>query len=349
MTELKKLGEGFEGDVFLIDEKGTKYIKKIMRIPENAVKQPDTKFSIWREIEFAQFAKNYPEYFMQLHSFKIQYDCNYNKKIPKYIKNNKNALKNFKQQQNTPYCAELIYSPVLDGRLGDLYRKINEEFEGKFDDDKLSFPNEYYAEGYSLLFQQLYILYILYDNNWNHRDAHPFNWLYKKTNNPIILGQYKLKCLHQVFLCDYGLIIHELHKYGPAEKGGYDFEKDRLNDIVLNIINNVQDPIAHNYHPNKLNLPREPFDIYSVLRKTEHSKNITFNKISNKELNYIIFNHLYKIKYPIEYYTLIGLDMKKYGKYILQTSSHEIAIQEYLLNHLTEPKKIFAALNKYLH
>lgn len=114
---------------------------------------------------------------------------------------------------------------------------------------------------------------------------------------------------------------------------------------MLNIIDNVQDPVTDNYHPNKLNILRDPFDIYSILKKTLHGKSITFNKTTNKEMNYVIFSHLYKIKYPIEYYTLIDLDM---NIYILQTSSHEIAIQEYLLNHLTEPKKIFAALNEYI-
>lgn len=104
------------------------------------------------------------------------------------------------------------YTPVLEGPLYQIFGIINNnKYRGEPDAKWLLKP-AYYKMRFKLLFQQLYITYLLVDNDYIHRDAHHGNWLYKKNSKPLVFGKYKLSCPYQLYLGDFGSIIHKSHK-----------------------------------------------------------------------------------------------------------------------------------------
>lgn len=82
LKDAKKIGEGYEGDVYLSKDK--KMIIKIMHIPDEQVEK-NTKYTIWREIEFAKFASKYPQFFTTLVAHRIHSNCDYQKKKPDWV------------------------------------------------------------------------------------------------------------------------------------------------------------------------------------------------------------------------------------------------------------------------
>ncbi len=317
----KLIGSGYEGDVFISADK--KLIKKVFHIPNDA-KLPDYRFSVWREIEFSNIASQYPQFFMQLVSYQIVDKCNYKRKTPMWLKLPK-EISEWKETQDTNLCAELIYTPVLDGTLRSLYQSYNIR-------DEKSHIQQWNKFTFPLLFQQLYILYILETLDYVHRDAHHANWMYKKisTSKPLIFSglkkTYKLKTNYQLFLCDYGELTHKKHPNGPTEGPKYNWDYERYRDIMLNIFGSI-------FAPMKYNIEKFPPNgkLIKKLAKYPESKNISLKKISKlyKEDMFII---MFSLQYPHIYWKEVGYKGKVY-----QYDDDTISIYKFLFDNMEKP------------
>jgi hypothetical protein len=353
---IKKLGEGYEGDVLLIEKNNKPMIKKIARMPCEQTK-PDNSYSFWREISFAQFAKSRPDYFMQLVEYGIDYQCEYKKQVPALLRerNDKKDIEKWREYQKTDCCYYLIYEPVLEGQLKDIYDKLNKQFPSRYNYESRLFPKEFYRIGFCLLFQQLYILYELLDNNWVHRDAHSANWMYKSVKS-VNLGKYKLKCPYKLMLCDYGSITHKDYPLSDHEKKEkYSFMEDRYEDIILNIMNNIAMPIFTTLIARKKFITKKLLwgkELYDRIKKLPEASNIKFKKITpaskdlRNDINVNIFLSLFVLKYPTIYYEKMGIEVDKFKKYIIHYSEWEINIYTYLFNNIENRSKLLNYLYK---
>jgi hypothetical protein len=328
---IKKLGEGFEGDVFLVKEGKELQIMKIMKIPENDI-SPNIKYPLWREFEFAKFSKNYPTFFMQLKSFTIEMECEFKKKTPGWLYNDKDQHKEFKKRQSSHYCAVLKYEPLLRGTLGVLYMNINNKYLPRINRETWQFPANYYKISYGILLQQLYILYLLLENDWIHRDAHIFNWMYKENRGKIKLvgldKSYNITCPFMIVLCDYGMVTHKTF----PEDDKKSFDREKYKDIIACLINAPYD--------------EDPYEIFKgnhsevkkfKARLKEHplASKIKFRKIEHEKSNTNILTILFRMRYP-EVYAQLS-EISGYEKKIVHHNEKDIEIMEFLFNNYHKP------------
>ena len=71
---IKKLGEGFNGIVYLIKIDNNKFVLKRQKILKKN-KKKNLKLNIWREVEFSKFVNKLPKnkriFFMEMYDYKI--------------------------------------------------------------------------------------------------------------------------------------------------------------------------------------------------------------------------------------------------------------------------------------
>jgi hypothetical protein len=335
----KKIGEGYEGDVYLIHENKQLMIKKILRIPEEAL-NPSTQYSIWRQVEFNEFAKQYPNYFTILQKFTIDQKCSYQKQKPKWIIDQK-EIEKWNHIQTSPVCAILYYTPVLSGTLNDLYKYFNEKYKRK----KIS-AKKFYQSGFQLMFQRLYILNLMLEHGWTHNDAHGQNWLYKKSNSILHFGKYHFKCPFHLYLSDYGSIVHKTHHHIKDQK--IHFKSQKYNDMVLNIADNIDDPMIEMFEiemkqGNQI-LVAKP--LYRALKRSPLAKTIHIPKHKNQFVNEIAFVSLFKMKYYKEYNEIRGFDVIKYKDKLMKFDDWEYDIYYTLFKYVMKPIHLFEFLIK---
>ena len=156
---VKKLQSGVVGTTYLIEKNNKQYVCKIEKIFEDDI-ECDTSKSLWREIEFRNFTSHYPDHFMQLKSWSILNDCNHAQPtLPMWIP--KKIRKLLIEKQKSPYCSQLVYTPVLDGTMNDFYKK------NKYDTINKTFC--------SMLCQFIYFFYLLGNSGYLHTDIHGGN------------------------------------------------------------------------------------------------------------------------------------------------------------------------------
>jgi hypothetical protein len=104
----KKLGEGVNGTVYSGLFNNIPCILKIEKYDGDT----STKSSFIREQAFAEFAKDYPEYFMQLLYHGVIVDCDHIQPIPKHAKGEfKKMLIN---KNKLDKCSIMAYAPLLE-------------------------------------------------------------------------------------------------------------------------------------------------------------------------------------------------------------------------------------------
>lgn len=331
------IGEGYEGNVYLTKYNNIPSIKKIKKIDKDEI-YPDLKFPLWRELSFDNFAKKYPDFFMILKNFSINYDCRFIKKIPKHISKNKNMIAEWRKSQQYPYCATLIYQPVLEGTLDKLSKQILAKYIHTYSKSTCMFTENYYKTTLSLLFQKLYILYILSSNGWIHRDAHPGNWLYKKISTNVVIDKYKLPTKYKLYLCDYGLITKEEYPKGMNDDPMTGTKDLYHADIVFNMWDTIYNPNQFN---NKIIIPFNFNKMKKKLQKINTNKTIKFNSTNEHFTDLVIYIFLCLLNNPDDFHKIRYND-KNYANNneIIKYSSFEISLYTTLINNINKPKKL---------
>lgn len=194
----KKLGEGVMGKVYLARYNHESYALKIQRINKYDTKE-NYKSSLWREIEFSNFTKNYPDQFIILHEYNIIDDS---EDFPNIKKLNDEEKKDFNIFFKSQYCVIFAYS-IKDGNFKDILKKLSDK------------------QFFSMLIQMSYIMHLLIENGYRHNDIHYQNVMYKKCdkNKTLKILEYVVPTYGYIFcLVDYGLIAHKKYNLRPSEK-----------------------------------------------------------------------------------------------------------------------------------
>lgn len=334
----------YHEDVSLIKEKGVKMVQKIMRISESSI-TPDTKYPLWREIEFGNFAKDYSDYFQTLHKYSIDYDCGHKQKKPAWLVDKK-EIAEWQKLQSSPYCVTFLYTPVLENTLSHLYQQIDPKY--KINRNTGLYPMQMYKLTFQMMFQRLYILYLLLKNDWIHKDAYSHNWSYKKTNETLVFGDYKVSCPYKLYLCNYGTMIHRSHNIDPKEEKKFNFDERKYLDIINNITEGVPDPMGFwLYEERNSRVFPDLTSFYKLVKKSPLAKNIKYKKTGYPQVDLHIFMILFQLKYYKEYYRIFGFDVEneKYAYQLVEHTDWEYSIYKHLTNFILEPKKLF----KFLH
>ncbi len=172
VRNLKEIGNGVIGIVYKAE-----IDKKEVIIKRSHIKEKDIISTLDLLTEFDTFARLYPDHFMVYESYRIKKNCEFNHVIPIELKNTKNKkdLKWYADIHNSNMCFDIIYSPKLDGTLGQFID--NTDF---INDKKLTHIMP------AILIQLLYIENLMRMNGWIHLDMHTSNIMYKKTKDSSI-------------------------------------------------------------------------------------------------------------------------------------------------------------------
>jgi hypothetical protein len=186
----KKIGEGVNGTVYTGEFNSIKCIIK----KEKYDNDTSTKSCFIREIQFAEFAKKYPEYFMQLIYHGVIEQCDHKQPIPTWA--DRELRKKLVAKNKLTRCSMLVYTPVL-----------NYTWRHK--------PKLTTVQYYTAIKQLVEAVDILRTNGYIHGDIHADNIMYNgKTKRWILI--------------DYGKIEHKSFEGKPSRK---DYTTDLMNII----------------------------------------------------------------------------------------------------------------------
>ena len=184
---IKKIHEGFESDVFIIQLDGKTYIMKRYPIIDSNFK--NYKMVISREIDMSQFinklSKNKIIFFMKTIDFKLV-KCN---KIFKSFTNN-----NFVEKK-TNKCVEIIYEYKGD-TLASLLKTKNLKLKDK----------------YHMIIMIVYALDIIKKGAYVHADIHSDNITFKTNKNKVKIGSKSIEPKYIYSIIDYGFNKHSKYK-----------------------------------------------------------------------------------------------------------------------------------------
>jgi hypothetical protein len=211
----KKLGEGYEGVVFLAKDRkdsSKKYAYKIMRVLDKKVKQMGTEIKFYKEM-----GSKYPDHFLTLYDYRIQKDCKFHYTPKHFI--NKHQKKWFNDvQKKSKQCAEFLVPLVGDT----LWKYLRYTCKGYVRSDKM----------FSIMIQYIYIAYLINKHNYIHYDLHDMNICIMPTKDKYIniLG-YKIPTYGiRLVAIDYPLVCHRYDKTNDKYTKA-DF-KNNCNDIM---------------------------------------------------------------------------------------------------------------------
>jgi len=198
-TIIKKLGFGLKGTVFLIEYNGVKHALKIEHILETEI-NPNIKSPIWREINFCyEFGNKYPEYFIELKDYQIEYNCKHKQKI-NYHMLTKEKQDEMRKLSSSKLCINKIFS-LVDTTLDKIILELN--------------PDELK----SIFKQIIHIVKLLHSNNYIHGDLRGPN-----------IGVIKTKNKYLVKLIDFGSV---LKKSDAIELNELDWYNKKLETELL--------------------------------------------------------------------------------------------------------------------
>lgn len=184
---IKKIDEGYQTIIYLIEIKNKKYILKQYLILEEKL---NYRKNYWNEILVCKFIdklkKNKQNFFMKLYDYKID-KCktrNY-----EYFDDIKNKL----VKKKTNNCLNLILEHKGDPLSDFILKK-------KMKSTKMK---------YCFLIQIIFILNILRKNGFVHNDVHSSNITFVKCSNPIKILNNKIICKYRYSLIDYEYSLHK--------------------------------------------------------------------------------------------------------------------------------------------
>ena len=333
---IKKLGSGVIGTTYLIEMNGEKYVDKIEKINKDDI-YFDLSKNLWREIEFAnKFASKYPNHFMQLKSFEIVKECDHvQPNPPPFIQGKKRQ--DLINKNKSDYCSKLIYSPVLDGTLQSFYNKINKKTNNK--------------AFWSMFCQITYSIGLLIDNGYIHRDTHPGNIMFKKTNKKYIkLGNIMVNTHGmQWFIIDYGLIMHKSYKLNNKDKVDEIVQlNNKHGDLITVIFGSLKMPIWDQVDKHKLKIATFKTLVKNIKATPEYNNIKQYLPNINEKLtlaNCIAI--LFLVLYPKSYHECMGVDVDKYEKYIIHYTDDEKLAYVYIIKNINKPNKIIKFIVKY--
>lgn len=351
MLEIKNaklLGSGYSGNVYEVSRGNQKFIQKVYHTNKDNIR-PDISEPAWCEIEFSRFTKKFPQYFMALHSFSFISDCNFKPIMPDGLIHDKKAFKKHTKRDSSSVCAVLLYQPVMKETVATIYDDLNNKYEKYYNaDTKLVEKKEFYEIGLSILFQQLYILYLVIINGWLHGDAHMNNWMSEDNKKPIYMSglgkkKYNINCPYRLRLVDYtGVKSQKLSGF----KSDNEFFEKGLNDAVLCIAMNIYAPVVHDEYPGKTEIDFN--QLYKKLKK--YKLKIIFRHCTDEKLYRRVYCLLVLLKYPDIFYKCCGLaDRTDIPHILIGRSKWEINTYEFLFNYYDVPFKSLDKLHKCIH
>lgn len=157
---IKELGHGIFGTTYLVELNSNQYALKIEKISnESLTNENDSKYVEWREIDFSfQFGNYYPEQFIKLYSYDVIDNCNYVNPSPIDISSQmpQDVQKRIEDKNNSMHCIRKLYS-LVDTTLNTMINDLNKN------------------QIYSMVIQNLNIIWLLDTNGYTHNDLHGGN------------------------------------------------------------------------------------------------------------------------------------------------------------------------------
>lgn len=308
---IKKIGEGFNGTVFLIEFNGEKMIYKIEKLNDF---DQGLKSIYYRQIDFNEnVACHYPNRFMVLKSYGIIENCKHKQQIPANVKGKWKKM--LIEKNNLPRCCYLIYSPVLDGTFMSIKKKVFKSI------------NLYY----DMFYQVVDGLNIMRNAGYTHQDLH--------SNNIMFSGKTKLKW----YIIDYGGIGNK--KY-PVSKDDIKRKEYISLDLIVFLWNCAIDNSAEDY-ANKNGIKKVKYPIFlKRLKALPEYKELL--KYLPKTNNKIIINDCLSLLLCIFYYEkfkkCLGFVESKWDKFKLNVPDLELVL--YCIKHC-EDKNYLSILKKF--
>ena len=303
ITLKKELGEGAFGKIYLaIDKKKNKYAYKIEKIVKEHIKKT-SKSNYWREIEFNEnIAKKYPDQFMTLYDYKIQYPCDYqNNSTLANVRFKQHLINDKINKKKSTYCGIKLWS-LVDGIIKKLLLS-----------NKIS--NCVY---YDLLIQIINIIYILDKNNYKHSDLHPSNIAYINTDKEYIKILNKQIPTHGyiIKIIDYGSIRNKTYDLNKFEKHMFENYTDLMTIFSIYFINYSLTDFQHYYKNDNEWQSKVTMDLISkkdkeILKLLLPSILPDGNKMSKEIENYMILKMYILIYYEKWQIQVLGDKFKK--------------------------------------
>jgi serine/threonine protein kinase len=302
----KKLGEGVMGTVYLSDVNGQKCVTKIEKYEE--VKTPLLS-SYYRQLEFDNLAKQYPNKFLTLIQHGIIKNCSHQQKLPKEAHFPKDILNHLKEKNKLKDCYVLSYVPILEGTLNDVL---------------LSLTRKQWIDCFIQLIESVNIMKT---NGFYHRDLHGGNIMYIKKNNK-----------YQWYIIDYGLIWRKTYPKNYDDKiMNISGNLVDCTDIMSLLWTLIKNPAFKYMIDKQIKFPPYNKFIKHIKNDSRYEKIKQMMKIFkyvNKYTEYYYIDVITILYYSDLWIDAIGLNSSKHKNLIINQDCPEIII--YVLKHLLD-------------
>jgi serine/threonine protein kinase len=286
----KKIGNGTASTIYAVDFNKIPCILKISSYDDDI----STKSGFSREIQFAKFAKDYPDYFMQLVHYGVIEKCKYKCDIPKW------ATGEFKKLlvagNKLTKCCILVYFPILSYTWENKPRLSTKQY-------------------YTAIKQLVESVNIMKINGYEHRDIHLENIMYNA----------KLK---RWVLIDYGAIWHK-----SFDQSRIDVILSTSPNDMIQLIRTICNNAIFWYAQQKgIRLPSTKVQVERIkadIRYNDIKKYIP-NTNNNDEKSLCIIL-ICIVKYYDLYMECIGINISKYKKYIDKQVNDDLLL--YMIKH----------------
>ncbi len=292
---IDKLGVGFHGTTFLVEDKKTKerYAMKIENILKEHMDE-NYKSPYMREIDFAKtMGTKYPNQFMKIYKYENK-KCRYKHFISpvRREKFTPEQESEFKKLINSGYCSIKFFS-LVDNILEKIIYNLDKNVI------------------YDLFIQLVYIAYLINKEGYLHGDFQPGNVGFIKTNDKFIKIFDKNIPTHGYLLqaIDYGSVLHPKYDLNDVEKNRLKYH----NDLVRNY------RIIFKLMLKNLREKHTDIDIYKPVDITENQNEILKSYLKNiikddttTEKNFYanLEKILYKIMFFDEYQSQLNIKDK---------------------------------------
>lgn len=293
---IKKLGEGVNGTIYLINSSGKEYIYKIEKYISES--QP-YKDSFIRQVDFDnKVALYHPDKFLKLKSYGFINECKHIQPIPSWIKGK--HKKDLVKKNKMPLCSYLIYAPVLKFTLQSIKEKIIQS-------DKLYF---------NMMFQLIDQLNILKQSGFTHNDIHDKN----------IMSNGK-----DFYIIDYGMIKHKSYQ---NNKHDIAFKKFEVNDFILLLTSVINNPVFDYVEKNNLPLPNLKVFMNRLKKYKEYDDIIKYIPRGTKQsINDELITFLISILHYDIYKECIGYGNLKFKVIV---SEKQLKLLLYCVSHMND-------------
>lgn len=280
-----KIGEGVNGTTYKAKFNQDNCLYKIQKY-DNLIS--DYKYQYSRLVDFNQkVAKKYSGLFMVLLSHGIIEKCTHKQSIPKWARGS--FRKELIDRNKKETCLFLVYNPVYDTTLGDIW------------------PTMTNREYFKCCFQIAEQFKIMHDNGFYHTDAHSQNIMVDNDNN------YHLIDYDNVYCENYPMNNHDKHKlanYGSFQICDYCYF---LMTVVvkqfrwIEFISNNKYKLAPfvDFRNSLLNHP----NLGEVMKHMPSDAPKTKKGLKNiSNFHFILIDVIFSIIYPKEYYRIYGIN-----------------------------------------